>query len=73
MATYDFSTLPQVITITNVSSRAKTVQFYRTNLTQRLDAGDVLKIQAASSAEVFYYLAKADAELTVANAPVSKE
>lgn len=72
MATYDFSSVPQIITITNVSDRAKAVQFYRTNLTQRLDAGDILKIQVATSAEVFYYLAKADSELTVTNAAVSE-
>lgn len=66
MATIDFTIVPAQVTITNTSAkRTKSVQYFKTNLTQALSPGDVLKVVANTSAELFYWLSKADNELTV--------
>lgn len=66
MATIDFTKVPAEVTITNTSAkRIKSVQYFKTNLTQALAPGDVLLVVANTSAELFYWLSKRDDELTV--------
>lgn len=66
MATKDFSGVPVVVTITNVSEKAVAVPFYRTpHQVFNLAAGDVLKLKANISSELAFYDALAGEELTV--------
>lgn len=66
MATKDFSSVPVVVTITNVSEKAVAVPFYRTpHQVCELAAGDVLKLKAHVSSELAFYDALAGEELTV--------
>lgn len=70
MSTVDLTIVPAEVTITNVSSKSKTVQGFRTNLTLILPAGYVVKVLAQNSLELAYYyaLAKED-EITVTAIP----
>jgi len=72
MATIDFTILPAQVTITNTSAtKTKSVQYFKTNLTQALAPADVLKVVASTSAELFFWLSKADSELTVVAEAIS--
>lgn len=72
MATKDFSGVPVVVTITNVSEKAVAVPFYRTpHQVFSLAAGDVLKLKANISSELAFYDALAGEELTVEFGEVS--
>ena len=70
--------LPSVITITNTTDPTKDeagkyikggrdIGFvpYRENFTVYVKAGDVVKLEAATAGQVFYYLAQATEGLTV--------
>lgn len=58
--------LPAMITLTNVSSRVKTFNPYRENFSVEIAAGDAIELEATTAGQVLYYLAQADADLTVA-------
>lgn len=60
--------LPAVITITNTSDRAIGFVPYRENFTVYVQAGDVVKLEATTAGQVFYYLAQATEGLTVEQA-----
>ena len=63
MANKDYSKLPMDILLTNISNKVKGIQFFKTNLTYPLKSGDTLKVRAFSSAEISYFLRKADSDL----------
>lgn len=67
MATHDFSSVPAVVTITNVSNRTKTVQLFKTNTTIKLSSADSIKLLVNNSDELIYFRGLAHSELTVAS------
>lgn len=73
MATIDVSEVPAKVTLTNVSSRVKNVQLFKTNTTVVLQPGDIFVLQVAHSNELTYFLSLASAELTVENEAVTAE
>ena len=56
MATIDVSGVPAKVTITNVSSRVKNVQLYKTNTTVVMQPGDILVLKFDFSSELTYFL-----------------
>lgn len=48
--------LPAVVTITNTSDKVISFIPYRENFQVPMDPGDVIKIEALTSGQVFYYL-----------------
>lgn len=72
MATHDFSSVPAVVTITNVSNRIKTVQLFKTNTTVKLSPADSIKLLVNNSAELVYFVGLAHDELTTSAEAVTE-
>ena len=60
--------VPAMVTLTNVSNRVKAFTPYRENFMVDIAAGDSIVLEASSCGQVLYYLAQADADLTVTEA-----
>lgn len=60
--------VPAMVTLTNVSNRVKKFVPYRENFPVEIAAGDAISLQADNVGQVLYYLAQADADLTVSEA-----
>lgn len=72
MATIDVSGVPAKVTITNVSSRVKNVQLYKTNTTVVMQPGDILVLKVDFSSELTYFLSLKSTELTVSNEAITE-
>lgn len=72
MATIDVSGVPAKVTITNVSSRVKNVQLYKTNTTVVMQPGDILVLKVDFSSELTYFLSLESTELTVSNEAITE-
>jgi len=57
--------VPAVVTITNTSDREIRFIPYRENFSVPVAAGDVVKLEATTAGQVFYYLAQETDGLTV--------
>lgn len=64
-ATLKVIDLPAIVTLTNISSRVKGFVPYHENFQVDMEPEDVIKLECTTIGQVLYYLAQADADLTV--------
>lgn len=63
MAKKDLSKIPATVTLKNNGTEDVGFRYFRVNFTEVLAAGDEVVLTAASSEEVAYYMAQANAEI----------